>query len=75
MNRNELESIEQDIDAELAVAQQTVSDEAPLSFDAFDPTDPLTSDPTDVLRFEVGLTGLRQAVVGMETFDDDLGSV
>jgi hypothetical protein len=67
--------MEQNIDAELAVAHKIVSDGAPLSFDAFDPTDPLTSDRTDLLRFEVGLTGLRHAVVGMESFGDDLGSV
>lgn len=74
MSRRDLESIEQDVDAELATAEQTVPIDAPLSFTAFDPTDPLASDPTDVLRYEVGLNGLHEAVVGMERLEDELGS-
>ncbi len=48
--------------------------EAPLGFAAFDPTDPLASDPTDVQRYEVGLSDLHQAVNGVETFEDDSGT-
>lgn len=73
MSRRDLESVEQNIDAELAMAEQAVPIEAPLPFATFDPTDPLASDPTDVQRYEVGLTGLHEAVVAMEQVDDDRG--
>jgi hypothetical protein len=74
MSRRDLESVEQNIDAELAMAQESVPIDMPLSFATFDPTDPLASDPTDVQRYEVGLTGLHEAVVTMELLDEDLGS-
>jgi hypothetical protein len=74
MSRRDLKRIEENVDAELAMAESTLPIDVPVPFTTFDPTDPLASDPTDVLRYEIELSGLRDAVLGMEKFEDDLGS-
>ena len=74
MSRRNLKRIEENVDAELAMAESTLPIDVPVSFTTFDPTDPLASDPTDVLRYEIELSGLREAVLGMERLQDDPGS-
>jgi hypothetical protein len=71
--RHDLERIEANLDAELAIVESRHPLDPTEVFAALDPTDPLTTDPTDVARYEVGLGGLREAVVGMERFEDGLG--
>ena len=74
MSRRDLKRIEENVEAELEMAESTLPIDEPVSFTTFDPTDPLASDPTDVLRYEIGLSGLREAVLGMERLEDDHGS-
>lgn len=66
----DLERIEENIDVELAVVESSHPLDPTATYNAFDPNDPLATDPTDVQRYEVGLGGLREAVLGMERLED-----
>jgi hypothetical protein len=66
----DLERIEENIDVELAVVESSHPLDPTATYNAFDPNDPLASDPTDVQRYEVGLSGLREAVLAVERLED-----
>lgn len=67
----DLERLEENVDVELATVEASHPVDAAATYSEFDPTDPLASDPTDVLRYEVGLSGLREAVLTMESLEDE----
>ena len=74
MSHHDLERLEKNVAAELAMVESAHPDDPSVSFMTFDPTDPFAIDPTDVMQYEVELRGLRNAVVGMERWEDGLGS-
>ena len=66
MSRRDLERLEEDLNVELALSDAALpANRGPL-FETFDPTDPLATDPTEVIRYEVGLSELRAAVMELE---------
>lgn len=66
----DLERIEDNVEVELAVVEASHPLDPSATYNAFDPNDQLASDPTDVQRYEVGLGGLREAVLAVERLED-----
>ena len=68
--KQDLERIEENVDAELTLAGSSHPVDLTAAYTAFDPNDPFASDPADDLRYEVGLSDLREAVLAVERLDD-----
>ena len=65
----DLDRIRANLEAELAIVEASHPADPAEVFAELDPNYPLTTDPTEVERYEVGLGGLREAVLGMERFE------